>query len=341
MSDSLYAAVCEHCVDLVIPVTDAVILPLSQERDRFEKACRLAIPHEGALRLASDKQATLETARRVGIPTPNTRVVTTVAEALEAARDLDFPVVLKPSASRIYRDGRAVERFTVAYASCLDDLATQMARFAGSCSVLLQEYCAGVGCGVELLMSRGRPLAAFQHRRIREVPVTGGASAFRESVRLDPQLYDHAIRLMSEMDWTGLAMVEFKLTDDGPRLMEVNGRVWGSLPLAVHSGMDFPALMAQMYLFGAPAGAVDTSYRIGVRSRNLRLELLWIAQAIRGRRRYPFLPHPTRLDGIRALLHLINPRCRFDILSASDPRPGLADMMGFARAAAHRIGGGA
>ena len=79
-------------------------------------------------------------------------------------------------------------------------------------------------------------------------------------------------------------MVEFKVGEDGPRLMEINGRVWGSLALAVKSGVDFPARLADLYLNGAPenAGQPDTSYKIGVRSRNLDLEMLWIASTLRG-----------------------------------------------------------
>ena len=71
-----------------------------------------------------------------------------------------------------------------------------LARFEGRCAVLLQEYYRGSGQGVELLMHAGRPLAAFQHRRLREVPVNGGASAFRESVPLDGELYRHSVRLL-------------------------------------------------------------------------------------------------------------------------------------------------
>ena len=340
MIAALYTAVCQHAVDLVIPVTDAVIMPLCEERSRFEEVCRLAIPNTSALRLAADKEATLATARRIGIPAPRTRLAATVSEAQDAASDLGFPIVLKPKASRVYRDRSAVERYTVAYANSQQELAQRMSRFEGQCEVLLQEYCQGEGCGVELLMTRGRPLAAFQHRRLREVPVTGGASALRESVPLDSQLYDYAVRLMKEIGWTGLAMVEFKRTSDGPRLMEVNGRVWGSLPLAGLSGMDFPGRMAEMFLYGPGPGAVSARYRAGVRSRNLGLELAWIAQAILGRDRYPFLPTPTRFQGACAFLQLFNPRIKIDTFSASDPLPGLADVARILRAARARLGGG-
>src|SRR3712207_1619892 len=126
----------------------------------------------------------------------------------------------------------ALPILNVAYAGGFARLDRLMAPFEGRCPVLLQEYYRGEALGVELLTERGRPLLAFQHRRLREVPITGGASSFRESVPLDLALLELSLRIMRALDWTGLAMVEFKVGAEGPKLMEVNGRVWGSLPLA-------------------------------------------------------------------------------------------------------------
>ena len=254
-------------------------------------------------------------------------LVETVDEARRAVETFEWPVVLKPQTSRRF-DQAGVEAFTVTYAEDMSRLVERMSQFEGRCPVLLQEYFQGEGHGVELLMRDGTPLAAFQHRRLREVPVSGGASAFRESVPLDPTLYDYAVRLLKALRWTGLAMVEFKVGKNGARLMEINGRVWGSLPLAVHSGMDFPARLARMYLCDEPAGegGVDTRYVIGRRSRNLELDVVWIATVLRGKQRYSFAKTPPRIAGIAALLGMLNPSYRFDILSLDDPRPGLAEI---------------
>jgi predicted ATP-grasp superfamily ATP-dependent carboligase len=316
-------------VDLIIPVTDAVILPLSESRAEFEAVCAVAMPDAAALEVVTNKLKTLELAERLGVPTPRTALVNTVQEAAERGPALGWPVVLKPQNSRLYREHAAIEAFTVCYAENPQRLAEQMARFEGRCAVLLQEYYRGSGQGVELLMHQGRPLAAFQHKRLREVPVNGGASAFRESVPLDPQLYRHAVRLMEALNWTGLAMVEFKVGAEGPKLMEINGRVWGSLPLAVRSGMDFPSRLAELFLYGSPGSTSgpDTNYVVGVRARNLELDVIWIASVLRGKRRYPFLTMPSRRQGIAALFGLLNPKNKFDILSLEDMRPGLAEIV--------------
>ena len=100
-------------VDLVIPVTDAAILPLSEERDRLPPACRVAMPEPEPLRVVTDKRRTLELASRLGIPTPRSVLVDSAEAAREAAGDLGWPVVLKPMSSRVYRDRKSVEAFEV------------------------------------------------------------------------------------------------------------------------------------------------------------------------------------------------------------------------------------
>jgi predicted ATP-grasp superfamily ATP-dependent carboligase len=329
---TLLDAARNRAVDLIVPVTDAVILPLSEARAQFAGICQLALPEPGALAVVTDKRRTHELAERIGVPTPRSAVVESAREALAAAVALGWPVVLKPVVSRLYRGRLPTEVLVVRYADSPACLAEQMRHFPWRCPVLLQEYCRGGGYGVELLLDHGRPLAAFQHRRLREVPPTGGSSAFRESMPLDPLLYGYAVRLLEALSWTGLAMVEFKVGPRGPRLMEVNGRIWGSLPLAVRCGVDFPARLAELYLGEPPRSSPQpqTRYEVGVRARDLGLDLVWIASVLSGRGCYPFLPRPSRARAVTALLGLLNPTYKFDILSVEDPHPGVAELCGLA-----------
>jgi predicted ATP-grasp superfamily ATP-dependent carboligase len=320
--EALHARAAAGDVDLIVPVSDEVLLPLAAARERFAGLAALAIPERAALAQAADKGATLRLARGLGVPVPRTAVVRSTADALAAAGELGWPVVLKPAVSRLLRDGR-IERFEVAYAADPPGVAAAMARVAGRCEMLVQEHLPGEGHGVELLADAGRVLMAFQHRRLHEVPITGGASALRESVPIDPELLGHATRLLGALRWTGLAMVEFRVGPDGPALMEINGRVWGSLPLAVKSGVDFPLGLVGVHLGAAVPPAEPPA--IGVRSRNLGLELVWIASVLRRRRRYPFLTAPRRRQAVAAALRLPLRRDGYDVLAADDPAPGVAD----------------
>lgn len=311
--------------DLVIPVTDQAMQPLARARDMFEPYTRLAISHNESLAMVSDKQDTVALARELGVPVPETHLVYDAREALEAAPLLGWPVVLKPQSSYQRREGHDAESFGVTYAASSEDLRAKMARFEGRCAVLLQSYHHGVGVGVEILASQGRVLAAFQHRRLHEVPVTGGASTYRESCELDPLLYEHTVRLIEKLRWTGLAMVEFKVHEGGCVLMEINGRVWGSMPLAIQSGMNFPVHLARLYLEGEQAFGPQPlrDYTVGVRGRDLLRDLVWISAILAQKGRYPFLPIPRRRCGVAALLGLLDPRRKTDLGAWDDPIPAL------------------
>ena len=72
------------------------------------------------------------------------------------------------------------------------------------------------------------------HKRIRELPVSGGPSCCCETI-LDEQLIRYSESILDKLDFHGIAMVEFK----GGRLLEINPRVWGSFPLTYHSDSNF------------------------------------------------------------------------------------------------------
>jgi predicted ATP-grasp superfamily ATP-dependent carboligase len=321
-------AAVDHGVDLVVPVTEEAILALASDPERLSPQTRVAVAAAEALAAVRDKWATVELAGRLGVPFPQTNLVGSSDDIAHAADGMTFPVVIKPRRSRLLRDGR-IEAFAVAYAGDNIELRKRLEALIGQTDVLVQEFVQGEGHGVELCMRDGEPIAAFQHRRLREVPVTGGASSYREGVPLDRELHAHSVGLLRELRWTGLAMVEFKVGPDGPRLMEVNGRVWGSLPLAIASGVEFGLLLPHVFL-GQPDPTAERpigEYTPGIRSHDLGLELVWIGSVLRGRARYPFLPLPPRRAALPAIVSLVDPRTRHDMFSADDPRPGLADLV--------------
>jgi predicted ATP-grasp superfamily ATP-dependent carboligase len=313
--------------DLVVPLTDRLAVGLSDAAHRFDGVCPVTLPHPSALEVSRDKAATLVVARSLGLRVPRTLLVRTVDEARQAAAAMTWPLVLKPQYSHHSVDEGPLRTFAVLFADSPEELARKMASYEGRCPVLLQEFVPGWGEGVELLLHDGRPLAAFQHRRLREVPPTGGTSSLRESVPLDPSLYEQAAGLLGQLRWTGLAMVEFRVHDGNAVLMEVNGRVWGSLPLAVHSGMDFPMRLAELYLSGPPpdGAPLATTYRHGVRVRNLEMELRWIASVALQRFPHRFHDLPHRSQALSVALELLGPANKFDVQSLNDPLPGLVD----------------
>lgn len=323
-----------HRIDAVVPVTDDTLVPLVATGATLPAGCTLAAAGPAALELAASKVATVELARALDVPVPESRVLEGPDDAAGTIEALGTPVVVKPDRSRVIgADGR-LRRGSVRYA-WTDAEVGEVADAAGQ-RVLAQRHHPGIGCGIGLVMAEGRPLLAVQHRRVHEVPVSGGASAVRETVELDRDLMGHACALLAEMGWSGAAMVELKVGPTGASLMEVNGRLWGSLPLAVRAGCDVPARLLEVHLGEVdPDAVLDTGYARGVRARNLDLELVWIGSVLARGPRCSSMVEISRRDGLAAALDLLRPGQGDDLAADDDHRPLVR---GVPRALAHAAG---
>ena len=154
--------------------------------------------------------------------------------------------------------------------------------------------------------------AAFVHKRLREYPVTGGASTLRESVRHDT-LRDMGEALLKALNWFGVAMVEFKIDprDGTPRLMEINPRFWGSLALAIEAGVNFPYLLLKMAR-GEKFKPVER-YETGKKCR-------WLLPGDL----LHFIDNPQRARLQPPFFKFWGADTVYDILSVRDPLPSLA-----------------
>jgi predicted ATP-grasp superfamily ATP-dependent carboligase len=94
------------------------------------------------------------------------------------------------------------------------------------------------------------------HRRLRETPPSGGPSSCAVSI-FENDLKSAGIKLLDHLQWHGVAMAEFKRDAKSSQLylLEINPKFWGSLDLALDSGVDFPALAARVALGGRSATA--------------------------------------------------------------------------------------
>jgi predicted ATP-grasp superfamily ATP-dependent carboligase len=114
--------------------------------------------------------------------------------------------------------------------------------------VLVQGFVSGWGVGAFVLLWEGKLLAQFMHRRLHEVPHTGGASSFRESW-WNTEIRDDALSKLNAIRWQGVAMMEYRLNPSTGEffLLEMNGRFWGSLHLALYAGVDFPRMLLDAF----------------------------------------------------------------------------------------------
>jgi biotin carboxylase len=150
-------------------------------------------------------------------------------------------------------------------------------------------------------------------------------------VTLDKALRSQTERLLGLLGWHGVAMVEYKQDARTGRfyLMEINGRFWGSLQLAIDAGVDFPYLSFQL------AAGMDLdlprAYKVGVKSRWLLgdVDHLWLRLSRRGDDLPPGTP--SRLSTALDFMKFSTPGLRYDVMSYDDPQPMVYEFHQYAK----------
>jgi len=320
---------------LVLAMTERTTLPISEQRDTLLSAgARLVLPPHEVLLQAFNKSYTTHLAASLGIAVPKTARLTSTEEARQFANEAEYPIVLKPQTSEEKSaDGGLIATGRPLYARSAAELVDAYEALRQRCSIMLaQEYVPGAGSGYFALMRYGEPRVEFAHRRIRDVRPTGSGSSVRESVPLDDRMRNAGLSMLRELRWHGPAMVEFRVRADGtPVFLEINGRFWNSLALAVNAGADFPMRLAEMAEFGDVSS--PSNYVGGVRCRWLLGDARHLIEVWRGKP--PGYPgeFPGRFTALRDFLTPV-PGTFHDNFSLDDPLPEVGDWIDFV---VHRV----
>jgi len=309
-------------IDVVIPATDLTTMLLVDHLESIGSA-RLACPSAQSYETLTDKQRLVLLAQQLNVTVPETRIATTPAEILATATDFGYPLVLKPGRSRYMKDKRIIST-TVCIADSREHLDALLKHldWLNDIPCLVQRFIPGHGAGIFAVCGPKGPIAWFAHKRIREKPPSGGVSVLSESATVDPLMQRSAEKLLAAANWFGVAMIEYRVSTDGmPYLMEVNGRFWGSLQLAIDAGVDFPWLLYNLVNGGTPD--VASTYIQGRRLRWLMGDVDNLLLQLRDSR-------ISALDKVKTigqfLRSFVAPACRQEVFRWSDPGPAMREM---------------
>jgi len=318
-------------IDVVFPMTEQSIYSLNKIRDGFKMNPVLACAPSDMMEAVSDKNKLFQMAERLGVAIPSTTYVPDAADFLNGKVQVTrFPVVVKPALSKI-QDGERIISTGVMYAADGEELnrlyATKPALRHPS---MIQEMIVGEGTGLFTLFDGDRHLALFSHRRLLEKPPSGGVSVLSESIPLDEEMVGAATRLLSAVGWRGVAMVEFKrdVRDGRAKLMEINGRFWGSLQLAVSSGVDFPVLCLD-YCLGKKPSSLISDFSIGHRLKWPLgiLDHMLILMKKGDLTQKPTTGHPSLLKVATELLSFGDGKTSFDVYNSDDRKPFFTELV--------------
>lgn len=310
----------ENTFDLILPVTDITIYPLMEYSEQVPLK-GLILPPKNSFDFFFNKAKTLELANACDVPYPPSQIIRS-GENCEV-RVGQFPCYIKPARSKVWEGDRGVD-LDARLISSQEELERMLEVLSPFGDVLIQKYVPGIGIGIELFCVNGEILLSFAHRRIHEYPLTGGGSTYRVSIPMPQTLFEQSSRLVKAIRWTGVAMVEFKSDGKESYLMEVNGRFWGSLPLSVRAGADFPKAVVEWELKEQLPNS--NSYRTGVFSRKFAMDLAWFKRNLVANRRDPFLLTRPVVRTILEYFRVLSGKEFWDHATWSDPVPILLEI---------------
>ena len=307
--------------DLVIPVGDQNVIPFHLFRLEYESAGTVYMLDEHAFQVTNSKILTCHLARSLGIPVPRSEIITDACDSSAVMSSFTFPVMLKPASS--YTPENLMEKSPVKRIDTLEQGEQSLRGMLLHGSLLVQEYFEGIGIGLELLAYEGEILTSFQHTRIHEEGKSIG-STYRKSQSVDEMYLSAAEKMIAALHYSGVAMVEFRYNPNTKKwvLIEINGRFWGSLPLPIACGVDFPYYLYQMLVEGRRE--FPQTYRVGLYCRNTSADLQWMAGIIfhkdSFKKGYPILHYILEFGSILLL------REKNDVFVMDDPLPGIREI---------------
>ncbi len=343
------------------PRSDALIACLEELGEEYGEICLLAVsevnlnwlmthqsrlgrvrpilPKPEALLQVLDKQKTLAIAHSLGINTPQTTEPSSLSHLEALLETLSYPVVLKwkdPAAVMRLLSSNGLELHKAEYATCAEELMAIGKRYEAIGKwPLIQEYCPGYGLGQFFFMHNGTALRRFQHHRVAEWPPEGGFSSVCDSLPPNEhlELQDQSIALLRTIGWEGLAMVEYRFDPKTGRavLMEINGRFWGSFPLAVHCQAKF-ALLAY-FVQGLGRNVELEAPMANVRCRMFSTELKRLLRIIfsPNKIRDPYFQRAPLLETIRFISDYFKPSVKYYVWDSDDRMPFLYDILNVLR----------
>ncbi|RDZ38994.1 MULTISPECIES: carboxylate--amine ligase [Haloferax] len=270
----LLAACEQEEYDLVIPVRDEATIQLSKNKEEFRDVSTVYIPEYDTLLPLMDKGETVKIAQEANVPTPETWFPEFTPRE-EIRSTVDYPVLVRPRRSSGSRG--------IKYVTNKREFDTAFDHVERNFGVpIVQEYVSHEGGHYSigtLFDSDSNEVATHVYKETKQYPVSGGPAVNAVSIE-KPDWADDMLNILKHTGWVGPAHMDvlYDPESDGPKLLEVNPRLWMSIQIAISSGVDFPALLAELVSGNKPSRVAsydtDVSYRWVLPN-----EILWLLNA--------------------------------------------------------------
>lgn len=323
----------QHDCVALFAIAENDIEILNSFRSKLSSLALMFAPQD-AMDKVLDKKYTYDIAKKVGIDCPESWQISQIAELDIIREEIYFPVVLKwrnPQHIMPRLQKHQVEFIKTEYADNFIELKEKLSRYSLMGEFpLFQVYCHGNGLGQFFLIHQGKVIQRFQHQRLHEWPPEGGTSTLCKSLDNNQHkvLLDKSAALLIEMGWEGVAMVEYRYDSkaDKALLMEINGRFWGSLPLAYYANANFAWLLfcykGLNRIAPTPKIKPNIYCMFGIPEFRRLIRVLFQPNCISDK----FYKNTPIKDFLLIIYVLANPRGKSFVFSWTDPRPFITDV---------------
>jgi D-aspartate ligase len=313
----------------VFPTTDDVVTALAQHHERLSRSYRLPVQPWEITGPLVDKDRMHALAQSVGLDLPVCHGPAGPETAVMAAQLPRFPVLVKP-----VQHDRLITSFgtKLFLADDAEQLRASIDRLDETgLRGLVFEFVPGPDSNLYIycvyIDARGEPSAGITVRKLRQNPPRIGGPRVAEIAPELPVLREATVELLRKAGFRGMAFAEFKLDPRTDRFLfiEVNGRAVQFNGLLPPTGIDLVGMTWSDFVLGEPPRPSPTGWK----GRWIHLQAdLWYSLRFR------------RLEGLsfgEILAPYRGPKT-FDVWSASDPRPFLAQVALALRGAVAAIG---
>lgn len=205
--------------------------------ERLSQCCDFLVPTKEAINLADDKNTICQSAKKIGVPVPKTTSLTEHESIEKMADCIDFPCIIK------YRNGEAMgkkpaDRYKIV--NNKEDFINAYTKMnAIDENPIASDYITGHDIGVAVVMDKNHePVSFLCYESLREYPIKGGPTCYAKTV-FSRKLLEYSVKLLKEINFTGIAMLDFKGTLENPYFLEINPRIWGSAAITYLSKTPF------------------------------------------------------------------------------------------------------
>ncbi|MDA7558217.1 ATP-grasp domain-containing protein [Flavobacteriaceae bacterium] len=219
-------------IHLVMPIAEEMSKFLITNKNSLDRRAKLMLlPDLKSYSIATNKKHLYNHLISNNLPTPKSQVINALPR--ELVTEISFPVLVKPLD---LKGGEGILKF-----NCEKDLENYMLFRTESDELLIQEYIDGFDIDCSVLCENGQILTYT----IQEEYLSSNnpyAPQLGVSFVNNKDVLSVVSKVLKSLSWSGIAHIDlrFDRTQKNYKIIEINGRFWGSTEASKAAGVNFP-----------------------------------------------------------------------------------------------------